>query len=208
METYLAGEDVTAEQIASVVAKAMVAGTVVPVFFTVAKQSIGVPELADAIARYFPSPADMPARKLRVAEAADAEAAAVKCDASLPFVGQAFRIAADPFVGKLSWIRILQGSVAPETTFVVRDERKGGKVGHIFKLQGKETVEVSAAVAGDIIALAKIEDVKAGDILHHDPKPLFGPLLPVPTPMYSLAVTPKTRGDETKISEALARLTE
>jgi elongation factor G len=86
--------------------------------------------------------------------------------------------------------------------------RKAGKVGHLFKLQGKDTVEVPFAVAGDIVALAKIEDVEAGDILHSEAHPMYGIMPPVPTPMYSLAVTPKSRGDETKISEALSRLTE
>ncbi len=208
MERYLGGEEIQPAQVASAIAKAMVTGTVVPVFFTVARDSIGVPELMDAIAKYFPSPLEMPVRAVRTDEAADAELLPLACDPSKPFVGQAFRIAADPFVGKLSWVRIIQGSLTPETTFQVRDHRKGGKVGHLFKLQGKDTVEIHAAVAGDIVALPKIEDVEAGDILHTDAKGLYGVMPPVPTPMYSLAVTPKSRGDETKISEALTRLTE
>ena len=208
MEAYLGGEQVSAEQIAGAFAKALTVGTVLPVFFTVAKSGVGVKDLTEAVARYFPSPADMPSRPVRSGQAADAPAVQTAADPAKPLIAQAFRIAADPFVGKLSWVRILQGSLAPDTVFYLRDERKGNKVGHIFKLQGKETVEVPSAVAGDIVALAKIEDVRTGDVLHAQQTPLFAVMPPVPTPMYSLAMIPKSRGDETKISEALSRLSE
>ena len=208
MEAYLGGEDVSPEKLAGAFAKAMVAGTVVPVLFTAARDSVGVPELVDAIARFFPSPVDVGAPTARAAEGEDAEQVALSADAAKPMAAHAFRISADPFVGKLCWVRILQGTMTPDTSFCLRDDRRSIKVGHLFKVQGKDTAEVESAVAGDIIALAKIEEIGIGDVLHSESTPMFRSLPPVPTPMYSLAVAPKSRGDETKISEALSRLAE
>ena len=206
MEAYLGGEEVPAEKLSAAFATAMVEGTVVPVLFAAAKAEVGVVELMDVIAKYFPSAAGIPPRAIRAAEAEDADAVEVTPDPDKPFVGQAFKITADPFVGKLAWIRVLQGTAAPDTTYVLRDEKKGGKIGHLFKVLGKETGEVKKAVAGEIIALAKVEEIRLGDVLHAEPTPMFADTPPTPTPMYSLAVTPKSRGDEQKISEALSRL--
>ena len=208
MEAYLGGEEVSQDKLVAALPKAMLAGTVVPVLFAAGRASIGVPELMDAIVKYFPSPVDMPGKPLRGGEAADAPPVQVACDPSKPVVGRAFRIAADPYVGKMAWIRLLQGTLTGDATFYLRDERRAVKVGHIFKVQGKEAAEVPQAVAGDIIALAKIEGVQAGDILHAEAKPIYGLLPAMPTPMYSLAVTTKARGDEVKISEAMSRLAE
>ena len=208
MEAYLGGEEIAPEKLAGAFASAMVAGTVIPVLFTAARENVGVAELTDAIANYFPSPADVKARPVRSGEAEDAEEVPVAPEADKPLVAQAFRITADPFVGKLCWVRILQGTMTGETSFHLRDDRKTLKVGHLFKLQGKETEEVDAAVAGEIVALAKIEEINYGDVLHAESAPMFRPTLAVPTPMYSLAVALKSRGDETKISEALSRLAE
>lgn len=208
MEAYLGGEEISTDKLAGAFAGAMTSGTVIPLFFTAGREQTGVAELADAVANYFPSPADITRGGVRSGEGSDAEAVEITTDADKPLVAQAFRITADPFVGKLSWIRILQGKLTGESTFSIRDERKTLKTGHVLKVQGAETAEVSAAVAGDIVALAKIEEIRAGDILHAAGSAMFGSIPAAPTPMYSLAVTPKSRGDEGKISEALSRLAE
>ncbi len=208
MEAYLGGEEIPADKLGSAFAGAMTSGTVIPLFFTAGREQVGVAELTDAIAKYFPSPADVTPRQMCNGEGEDAEAVEIAVDADKPLVAQAFRIAADPFVGKLSWIRILQGKLTGDSTFTIRDERKTLKAGHVLKIQGAETAEISAAVAGDIVALAKIEEIRTGDILHADSGAMFGSIPSAPTPMYSLAVTPKSRGDEGKISEALSRLAE
>ncbi len=208
MEAYLGGEEIPADKLGGAFAGAMISGTVVPVFFTAAREQVGMAELADAIANFFPSPADAAGRRIRSGEADDAEDVEIAADTDKPLIAQAFRITADPFVGKLSWIRILQGTMTGDSTFSLRDERKHLKAGHVLKIQGHETVEADSAVAGDIVALAKIEEIRTGDILHAESNPMFGSIPPAPTPMYSLAVTPKSRGDEGKISEALSRLAE
>jgi len=208
MEAYLGGEEVPQEKLSAAFASAMVEGTVIPILFTAATKEIGVAELADAIAKYFPTPSDVKGKPVTAADADDAEEVPVEADPDKPFIGQAFKITSDPFVGKLAWIRILQGSVEGDTTYHLRDEKKSAKIGHLFKIQGKDTQEVKKALAGDIIALAKVEEINAGDVLHADAAAMFRAMPPVPTPMYSLAVAPKSRGDEQKISEALSRLAE
>jgi len=208
MEAYLGGEDISAEKLSTAFATAMVEGTAIPILFTCAKGEVGVPELLDAIAKYFPSPVAVAGAAVRAGEAEDAEAVEIDADPDKPFVGQAFKISTDPFVGKLAWIRVLQGTARSDTTYVLRDLKKGGKIGHLFKILGKDTEEIKQAVAGDIIALAKVEEIQRGDVLHHEVTPMYRASQPVPTPMYSLAVSPKSRGDEQKISECLHKLAE
>jgi len=206
MEAYLGGEEISPEQLAQAFSKAMVEGTVIPVLFADARAEVGAVELLDAVANYFPSPAQVPARPVRSGEAADAEVAPIECVPDKPFVGQAFKVTSDPFVGKLSWIRVLQGTVASDTQYTLGDGRKSSKIGHLFKLQGKESVEVKQVVAGDIIALAKVEEINMGDVLHTEGKPMFSDSVPAPAPMYTLAIAPKKRGDEQKLAEAMTRL--
>ena len=208
MEAYLGGEQIPADKLVTAFAAAMAAGAVTPIMFTAAKSQVGVAELMDAAAKYFPSPLEMKQRPVKNGDGPDAADMPVVVDPDKPFVGQAFKITTDPFVGKLAWIRILQGTVAPETVYVLRDAKKGAKIGHLFKAQGKDAQEIKKAVAGDIIALAKVEDIGAGDVLHVEPGGMFRAMPPTPTPMYSLAVTPKSRGDEQKISESLNKLSQ
>ncbi|MDY7009535.1 MAG: elongation factor G [Planctomycetota bacterium] len=208
MEAYLGGEEIPADKLGGAFAGAMTSGTLIPLFFTAGREQVGVAELIDAIAKYFPSPADATPRQVRSGAGPDAEAVEITAETDKPLVAQAFRTTADPFVGKLSWIRILQGKITGESTFSIRDERKTLKAGHVLKVRGAESAEVSTAVAGDIVALAKIEEIRAGDILHAESGPMFADIPAAPTPMYSLAVAPKSRGDEGKISEALSRLAE
>ena len=208
MEAYLGGEEIPADKLQAAFASAMIEGALVPVLFTSAKSEIGVTELMDAVTKYFPSPADMTLGPCRSGEGDDAEEIAIEPDAGKPFVGHAFKIATDPFIGKLAWVRVLQGTLTPDMTYALGDEKKPVKVGHIFKVQAKETQEVKQAVAGDLIALAKVEEIQTGMVLHADAKPMFRAMPATPTPMFSMAVNPKTRGDEQKISGVLAKLAE
>ena len=208
MEAYLGGEEIPAEKLSAAFGQAMEKGTVIPVLFTAAREEVGVGEFMDAVAKYFPAPIDARGAAVKNGEGEDAEPVDIAADPSAPFVAQAFKITSDPFVGKLAWVRILQGTMTPETTYVLRDGKKSSKIGHLFKIQGKETEETNSAVAGDIVALAKVEEIRCGDVLHSEAGAMFRAVPASPTPMYSLAVTPKSRGDEQKISEALSKLAE
>ena len=208
MEAYLGGEEIPQAKLSSAFAKAMVEGTVIPVLFTAAKATVGVAEVMDAICNYFPSPGDVKPTQVTSEANGAGDPTVLVADPAMPFVAQAFKISTDPFVGKLAWVRVLQGTCTPETTYHLRDDRKTAKVGHLFQVMGKETQEAKKAVAGDIIALAKVEEIKRGDVLHADADPMFRDVVKCPHPMYSLAVTPKSRGDEQKISGALSKLAE
>ncbi|MBT3198329.1 MAG: elongation factor G [Phycisphaerales bacterium] len=208
MEAYLGDEELTAAQLSNAMSKAMIAGTVIPILFTAAKSDVGITEAMDAIAKYFPSPVNCPTRPIMKGEGEDAEELEVSTDPEKPLIAQAFKITTDPFVGKLAWVRILQGTVTPDTHFYLADAKKHAKVGHLYKVLGKESKDTKSAVAGDIIALAKIEDITPGGVLHGDHLDMYGSIPACPTPMFSLAVTPKKRGDEQKISEALSKLSQ
>ncbi len=208
MEAYLGGEEVPPEKLGAAFATAMVEGSIIPVFFTAARDSVGVTEFMTDVAKYFPAPGMVKGMPIRTSKGDDAQDVTVEADPDKHFVGQAFKITTDPFVGKLAWIRVLQGSVQADTTYHLNDGKKSVKVGHLFKVQGGHTEEIKHAVAGEIIALAKVEEINCGDMLHTDAEAMFRGSPVTPTPMYSLAVTPKSRGDEQKISEALHRLSQ
>jgi elongation factor G len=208
MEAYLGGEQIAADKLSAALAKAMVAGTVIPVLFTAARSGVGVKELMDTMARYFPSPCDLAGEPVRSGKGHDAGIVELSPDAGKSFVGHAFKVTSDPFVGKLAWVRILQGTLTADTAYAIGDDKRTTKIGHLFKVQGKDSQEVSQAIPGDIIALAKVEDIGYGDVLHAEASPMFRGMPKAPTPMYSLAVMPKARGDEQKISGSLQRLVE
>ena len=206
METYLGGEEIPASQLSDAFGSAMCEGTLIPIFYTSATTGVGIDDLMLCMAKYFPKPGMVNPFPVTSSPDPESDEVEITADESKPFVGQAFKITTDPFVGKLAWIRILEGKITPDCHYILKDEKKGHKVGHLFKLIGNDTKEVKQAVAGDIIALAKVEAISKGDVLHESHDPMYRATTGTPTPMYSLAVNPKARGDEQKISEALHRL--
>jgi elongation factor G len=147
-------------------------------------------------------------RSVTSGEGEEAKTTELEPSPDAPLAAVVFKVATDPFVGKLSYFRVLSGTLQSDTNFFVGTDRKGIRAGHIFKPMGKQTEEVQKLTAGDIGSLAKVEQLQYG-LLMHDGK-LEGklPLPPFPKPMYSLALTPKKRGDEQKISGALSRMSE
>jgi len=205
MESYLGGEEISAEKIASVFVDALKAGTLIPVIFTDARKETGVQELLDIIVKYTPSP-----RQAKPVQLKDGEnLMELATDPAGPLAGLVFRIGFDPRSNmKYSTIRIFSGTITSETNLLRNDEKKSIRPGHILKSQGGENKEIDAGLAGDIITLAKIEELKIGDLIH-DGKAAGKFMLPaVPEPMFSLALEPATRGDEQKISTALDKLCE
>ncbi|MHC4789990.1 MAG: elongation factor G [Planctomycetota bacterium] len=205
MESYLSGEEVSNEKIASVFVKALNAGTVIPIVFTNARREIGIDQLLDIIAKYTPSPAEA-----KPAKATDGETQTeLKADPAGPLAGVVFRIGLDPRSNmKYSSIRIFSGTIKSDTNFLRNNEKKGLRPGHILKAQGGETTEMDAGIAGDIITLAKIEELEIGDFIHDAKLTGKFEMPAVPEPMYSLAIEPAARGDEQKISSALDKLSD
>ncbi len=205
MESYLGGEEIPAEKIASVFVEALKAGTLIPIIFTDARRETGVQELLDIIVKYTPSPRQVKPVPLKDGDSLRELAA----DPAGPLAGLVFRVSFDQRSNmKYSSIRIFSGTITSETNLLRNDEKKGIRPGHTLKSQGGENKEVNAGVAGDIITLAKVEELKVGDLIHDGKAAGKFELPPVPEPMFSLALEPATRGDEQKISSALERLCE
>lgn len=205
MENYLGGEEISAEKIASVFVKALKTGTIIPIVFTDARNEIGVDQLLDMIVKYTPSPIEANLAQLKDGD----KSVELKPASSGPLAGLVFRTAFDPRSNmKYSAIRIFSGTIKSDTSMIRNDDRKSIRPGHILKLQGGENKEIDAGIAGDIIALAKIDELKVGDLIHDGKLAGKFQLLPVPEPMFSLAIEPVSRGDEQKISSALEKLCE
>ncbi|MDD4889964.1 MAG: elongation factor G [Phycisphaerae bacterium] len=207
MERYLGGETIPPAELIRTLTKAMALGLVVPVLFTDARDKVGLKALVDAIAAYFPSPVTGKGRVSILGSGEEAKEVPLPVKADGPVLAQVFKVTADPFVGKLCLFRVLSGAIKSDTMFVVDDNRKSQKAGHLFKVFGKENKDAPMLVAGDIGAVAKVDDLKYGSIIHDPNQDTVAIRMPaMPTPMYALAITPKNRGDETKISEALAKI--
>ncbi len=205
MESYLAGAEISADKIASVSVEALKAGTLIPIVFTNARNGVGVAEFLDLVVRYTPSPAQTKPVALKDND----QVTELKVDPTGPLAGLVFRIGFDPRSNmKYSTIRIFSGTLTSDTSLLRNDEKKAIRPGHVLKSQGGETEEIDAGIAGDIVTLAKVEELKTGDIVHDGR--VTGRLKqpPVPEPMFSLAIEPATRGDEQKISGALEKLCE
>jgi elongation factor G len=185
-------------------------GHLVPICFVSARTGAGVRELLNLFDKLAPNPKEgnpPPFLKGSGAAAAPIEAVAYP---ELHVIADVFKIVNDPFVGKLSVFRIYQGTVRKDTQLLIDDGKKPFKVGHLFKLRGKEHIEIDHAIPGDIAAVAKIEEIHFDAILHnsHDEDEIHLKPLDFPVPMFGLAVEPAHKGQEQKLATALARLGE
>lgn len=210
MEKYLGGEEPNYDALHAPFERAMDEAHLVPILFTDAKNGVGIIELLDAMARHFPSPIEGNPRPFLTGAGNDEKPFAYQPDPAKPLLAHVFKVTTDPFVGKLAVFRVHQGKATGNSQVYIGHSKKSIKLGHVFHLQGKDHREADAIIAGDIGAVAKIEEVHVGDVLHDDHALDSVHLRPLvfPTPMFGLAVTPKARGDETKISGALTKLAE
>jgi elongation factor G len=208
MEKYLSEGDLSADELAGALPKALAAGTVIPIFCTDAKRDkdLGVTELLEAIVKYSPSPRTAVKRKGINGTGDKAVEVVIEPSETGEFVAQVFKTHSDKFVGSLSYFRVLSGKVTPEQQIINHRTGRGGRSSGLLLVQGKTTKPVPDVVPGDIIAVAKIEDLRIGDTVgthSHTPKL---PEPTYPTPMFGLAIEPKARGDEQKISGSLHKI--
>ncbi len=204
MEKYLSEGDLSTDELLSALPKAIASGSVIPILCTAAKKDkdIGVAELLDVIVKYTPSPKTATKRK----GIKSGEEVVIEPNESGEFVGQVFKTISDKFVGALSYFRVLSGKLTPDHALVSLRTGRGGRTSGVLLPQGKTTKPVPDAKPGDIIAVAKVEDLHLGDTVAYS---TTAPKLPAPrfpTPMYGLAVEPKSRGDEQKISGSLQKI--
>jgi elongation factor G len=206
MEKYLMEGSVTAEELGAVIPKALAAGTVIPIFCTSVKKDIGITELLDSLAEYAISPVQGKRRTATRGSGDKAQEVTLEPTEAGEFVGQVFKTLTDKFVGNLSFIRVYSGKVTSEQPFVNVRTGKSSRTGGLLQMQGKEQKPISEAIAGDIIAVAKVEDLHLGDTVSSSAGAPKLPRQGLPTPMFGLAVEPKARGDEQKISGSLQKI--
>ncbi len=199
MERYFEGTPPTQEEIARLIVKAVSSGSLIPIVCCSAKTGVGVKEALDAIAMCGLSPADV----ARTATNGSGDVQLV-ADESGPLVAMAFRTRIDPYVQKLNFIRVYSGTLKRDDSITASSARKAIKMGSLLKVQGESTEAIDSAGPGDIVAVAKMDDLHTGTVLGD----LSMPKIQFPTPMVSLAVLPKSRGDETKLSGALHKVVE
>lgn len=210
MERYLGGEEPDYEALHAPFERALDEAHLVPILFTNARDGVGVNELLDSIARHFPSPEEGNLRPFLSGEGDSERPFEYRNESDKPLLAHVFKVTADPFVGKLAIFRVHQGTCTAGAQVFIGHSKKPVKLGHIFHLQGKEHRETQRIIAGDIGAVAKVEEIHLNDVLHDDHALDSVHLKPLtfPTPMFGLAITPKSRGDDQKITQLLARLVE
>lgn len=208
MEKYLTDGQISDAELDSAVPIALAAGTLIPIFCTSAKRDIGVHELLEALARYGLSPAFSSKRLSHLQIGANGHLHPVTPTEDCEFLGQVFKVVNDKFVGHLSYIRVMAGKLQQNHNVVNLRSGQTIRIGHLLEMQGKEHTQIPEAGPGDIVAVAKVEGLEIGDTIAYTAN---APMLPpptFPTPMFGLAIEPKNRGDEQKISTALHKLSE
>ena len=215
MEHYLdVGEDgLTGDELHDAFEQCLREGHLVPVLFCSARSGVGVKELLDVAERLFPNPAEAnppPFEKGDSARSSERQRIEAVPDPKAHVIADVFKVVNDPFVGKLGVFRVYQGTVRRDTQLFVDDGKKPFKVGHLFKLKGKEHVEVDQAVPGDIAGVAKVEELHFDAVLHdsHDEDHIRLAPLDFPKPMFGLAVEAASKGQEQKLATALQKLSE
>jgi elongation factor G len=207
MERYLEGETIPPDTLRDAAHRAILDGLLVPIACVSARKDIGVREMLGLLAEITLTPGEVHRFGHKGEEADEIELEPVE---EGELVAQVFKTTNDLFVGKLSVLRIHSGRITHDSTLVNLRTGKTSKPGHLYRLQGKAQEEVKEAIAGDIIAVPKFDDLHISDTVTvaangHTPRLALNPIR-FPTPMVPRAVEPKTREDEPKISAGLAKL--
>ncbi|CAN5884249.1 elongation factor G [soil metagenome] len=217
VERYLNDGDVDPRELHAPLEEALRQGHLIPICFVSARNGAGVAELLDVIERLLPNPMEGNPPQFLVYEGsargadgefADARELHATPDAVKHVIAHVFKVTVDPYVGKMGVFRIHQGTVTRDSQLYIGDGRKPFKVGHLFMLQGKDHVEVSRGLPGDICAVAKIDEMHFDAVLHDaaDDDHLHLKPLEFPVPVHGLAIEPKRRGDEQRLWEILQKL--
>ena len=207
MESYLEGNEPTVEEIRKLLRLGTLNMTFVPVLCGSAFKNKGVQPLLNAVIDFLPSPLDVPAylgfKPGDVNEERNIERSA---DDSQPFSGLAFKIMNDPFVGSLTFLRIYSGIVKKGDSFLNSTKGKKERIGRMMMMHSINREEIEEAYAGDIIALAGLKDTTTGDTICDSASPVVLETMTFPDPVIEIAIEPKTKNDQEKMSAGLQRL--
>ncbi len=208
MEKYLEEGEIAPAQLKAPFKAALRQGHLIPICFASGRENVGVKEFMNIVAELFPNPREGNPQTLEYRSNGEKKSVTLECDASKPPVAHVFRVTSDPYVGKLCVFRVHQGTIGPENQPQVDDGSRPVRIAHVFKLQGKNHAEAEQIIAGDIGAVAKLDELNYNSVLHGESLG-DGIRMQVPAgpkPMYGVAIEGTSKGAETKLGEALQKL--
>ena len=206
MNKYLEGEEITVEEIKAVLRKATIDNEIVPVTCGTSYKNKGVQKLLDAIVDYMPSPLDVPS--IKGVNPETGEEVERHAGDDQPFSALAFKIATDPFVGKLCFFRVYSGIVAAGSTVLNATKDKKERMGRILQMHANHRADLEVCYCGDIAAAVGVKNTTTGDTLCDENNPVILESMEFPEPVISLAIEPKTKAGQEKMAIALAKLAE
>lgn len=205
MDKFLEGEEVTVAEIKAAIRKATVTAEFFPVLCGSAYKNKGVQLVLDAVVDYLPSPVDVPAI---MGLLDNGEEVARKSDDSEPFAALAFKIATDPFVGRLTFFRVYSGTITSGSHIYNATKGKKERLGRLLEMHANQREEISEVFAGDIAAAIGLKDTTTGDTLCDEKNHIVLESMVFPDPVISVAIEPKSKGDQDKMGLALSKLAE
>lgn len=204
------GADPSPDELHAPFEKALRAGHLIPILFVSAKTGAGIPQLLDTLVKLAPNPAEgnPPPFYKGLLDDPNSVPFDAKPDSGMHVLAHVFKIVSDPFVGKLGVFRVHQGTIKKDSQLLVGDAKRAFKVGHLYRLQGKDYVEVDALIPGDIGAIAKVDEIEFDCVLHdsHEEDHIHLKPLEFPVPMQGLAVETKRKSDEQRLFDVLHKL--
>ncbi|MEB3246212.1 MAG: elongation factor G [Vampirovibrionales bacterium] len=205
MEKFMGGEDVTVDELKQALRKAVCDVKIVPVTCGSAFKNKGVQLMLDAVVDYLPSPLDVPAIKGTLPDGSEVERPA---DENAPFAALAFKIMTDPFVGRLTFCRVYSGKL-PSGTYVTNATKgKKERISRLVEMHANDRVEIQEIKAGDICAVVGLKDTTTGDTLCAENAPVILESIFIPEPVIEIAIEPKTKADQDKLSQSMGKLAE
>jgi elongation factor G len=205
MERYLEGEEIDHAETVTVLKKGVTAGTIFPVTCGIATRNLGTDRLLDALVEDLPSPA---MRGAVVASGEGDEEIELEPDESGELVAYVWKTVADPYTGRINLLRIYSGTLESDSHVVNVSRSEKERIGQLGSPLGKDLTNIDELGAGDIGAIAKLKETRAGDVLCEKQREISFPRLDLPAPVMAFAYEPKTKGDEEKAAQAIRRLTE
>ena len=206
MEKVLMDEEISVEELKAALRKGVIACKINPVFVGSAYKNKGVQELLDAVVDYLPAPTDVPA--IKGTDPATGEEDERPSDPKAPFSALAFKIMTDPFVGKLTYLRIYSGSLEAGSYVTNATKDKKERIGRLLQMHSNQRIDIDSCSAGDIVAVVGLKNTTTGDTLCDEKNPIILESMNFPEPVIRVAIEPKTKAEQDKMGLALQKLAE